>query len=140
MPTSDGSTKGAGAVALGLVPGLAVQELGWGDDVDDALREQVMDAIDADLLYEATEAVDVVLLWWRDDDGDLGDGLVDALTDLAAGGAIWLLSPKVGREGYLDPSDVAEAALTAGLALANTVSVGKFWQAHKLVRPKGGRR
>ena len=50
MPTSDGSTKGAGAVALGLVPGLAVQELGWGDDVDDALREQVMDAIDADLL------------------------------------------------------------------------------------------
>ena len=28
------------------------------------------------------EAVDLVLLWWRDDDGDLVDGLVDSLTDL----------------------------------------------------------
>ena len=28
------------------------------------------------------EAVDLVLLWWRDGDGDLVDSLVDALTDL----------------------------------------------------------
>jgi hypothetical protein len=140
LPTSDGSTKGAGAVALGLVPGLAVQELGWGDDVDDALREQVMDAIDADLLYEATEAVDVVLLWWRDSDGDVADGLVDALTDLSPTGYIWLLTPKVGRTDYVDPTDLAEGALTAGLSVANPASVSANWQAQKLVRPRAGRR
>ena len=38
-------------------------------------------------IEDAMEAVDVVVLWWRDDDGDLVDGLVEAMTDLAAGGA-----------------------------------------------------
>ena len=70
----------------------------------------------------------------------LADGLVDALTDLTERGHIWLLTPRVGRDGYVDPTDLAEAALTAGLALANTASVSRNWQAQKLVRPKGGRR
>jgi len=119
---------------------MAVQELGWDDDVDEALREAIMDAIDGDLLYEATEAVDVVLLWWRERDGDIVDGLVDALTDLDNTGFLWLLTPKVGRDGYVDPTDVAEGALTAGLALANPASVSANWQAQKLVRPKAARR
>ena len=140
MATTDGSGKPSGVVALGLTSGMAVQELGWDEDVDDALREAVMDVIDTDLLYEANEAVDVVLLWWRDSDGDIGDGLVDALTDLAPHGYIWLLTPKVGRDDYLEPSDLAEGALTAGLALANPASVSTNWQAQKLVRPKGVRR
>ena len=38
--------------------------------------------------------VDAVLLWWRAEDGDLVDGLVDSLTDLVGGGAIWLLTPR----------------------------------------------
>ena len=59
--------------------------------------------------------VDAVLLWWRDEDGDLVDGLVDALTDLVGGGAIWLLTPKVGRPNAVDPADIAEAAPIAGL-------------------------
>ena len=140
MATTEGSARPTGVVALGLTPGMAVQELGWDDDVDDALRQAIMDSIDADLLYEATEAVDVVLLWWRDNDGDIVDGLVDALTDLAPSGYLWLLTPKVGRNGYVDPTDLAEAALTAGLALANPASVSPNWQAQKLVRPKGVRR
>ena len=140
MSTAPGSTTGSPVAALGLAAGQVVQELGWDEDVDEGLRSAIQDVIGEDFVYEAIEAVDVVLLWWRDEDGDLGDGLVDALTDLAAGGSIWLLTPKVGRDGYLDPSDLAEAALTAGLALANSVSVGKTWQGHKLVRPKGGRR
>jgi Protein of unknown function (DUF3052). len=140
VSTAPGSTTGSTVAALGLAAGQVVQELGWDEDVDDGLRSAILDVIGEDFVYEAIEAVDVVLLWWRDEDGDLGDGLVDALTDLAAGGSIWLLTPKVGRDGYLDPSDLAEAALTAGLALANSVSVAKYWQAHKLVRPKGGRR
>ena len=140
MSTAPGSTTGSPVAALGLAAGQVVQELGWDEDVDEGLRSAIQDVIGEDFVYEAIEAVDVVLLWWRDEDGDLGDGLVDALTDLAAGGSIWLLTPKVGRDGYLDPSDLAEAALTAGLALANSVSVGKAWQGHKFVRPKGGRR
>ena len=119
---------------------MAVQELGWDEDVDEALREAIMDAVDGDLLYEATEAVDVVLLWWRERDGDIVDGLVDALTDLANTGFLWLLTPKVGRDGYVDPTDVAEGALTAGLSLTNPATVSANWQAQKLVRPKAGRR
>ena len=86
------------------------------------------------------EAVDVVILWWRDDDGDVVDGLVDALTDLTDSGYIWLLTPKVGRTDYVDPTDLAEGALTAGLSVANPASVSANWQAQKLVRPRAGRR
>jgi len=117
-----------------------VQELGWDSDVDDALRTALLDVLGEDFVYEAVEAVDVVLLWWREEDGDLGDGLVDALTDLSSTGHIWLLTPRVGRPGYVEPSDLADAALTAGLALANSANVSKDWQAQKLVRPKGVRR
>ena len=140
MSTTDGTTQASAAAALGFTTGLAVQELGWDDDVDETLRDAIMDAIDGDLLYESNEAVDAVLLWWRDSDGDIVDGLVDALTDLSPSGYIWLLSPKVGRADYLDPTDLAEGALTAGLALANPATVSANWQAQKLVRPKGTRR
>lgn len=128
------------ATALGMTPGMVVQELGWDDDADEAVRTAVMDAIDGDLVYEAMEAVDVVLLWWRDSDGDVADGLVDALTDLSNRGHIWLMTPKLGRDGHVDPTDLAEGALTAGLALANPATVSSDWLAQKLVRPKGSRR
>ncbi len=125
---------------MGFEPGVAVQELGWDSDVDEQLRDEIQDLIGEEFVYEALEAVDVVLVWWRAEDGDLADGLVDALTDLTDHGRIWLLIPKVGRAGYVEPTDLAEAALTAGLALANPASVSADWQAHKLVRPKGIRR
>jgi hypothetical protein len=140
VTTAPGPASSSAAAVLGLRPGSAVQELGWDSDVDDALRSALLDALGEDFIYEALEAVDVVLLWWRDEDGDLGDGLVDALTDLSATGHVWLLTPKVGRPGYVEASDLADAALTAGLALANPASVSKTWQAQKLVRPKGVRR
>ena len=38
--------------------------------------------------------LDAVLLWWREDDGDLTDALVDAITLLADDGVIWLLTPE----------------------------------------------
>ena len=83
------------------------------------------------------EAVDVVLLWWRDEDGDLVDGLMEALTDLTDTGYIWLMTPKVGRDGYVDAADLAEAAVTAGLALTTSAAVSADWSATKLVRPRG---
>lgn len=125
---------------LGLKPGMIVQELGWDSDVDDELRVLIEDGIDGELIEEAVEAVDVVVLWWRSGDGDLVDGLVDALTDLTSSGDVWLMTPKVGRSNYVDASELAEAAVTAGLALTSNISASTEWVAAKLVRPKGVRR
>jgi hypothetical protein len=136
----DAGNGTTGVAQLGLNKGLVIEELGWDDDVDEDLRDAIMDAIDGDLLEESDEAVDGVLQWWRLDDGDVVDCLVDALTDLADTGFIWLLTPKLGRPGYVPQADVAEGAVTAGLSLTSTAMVSKDWVAHKLVRPKGPRR
>ena len=122
---------------LGFKAGLVVQELGWDQDVDDDLRIQIEDAIDGDLVDgDYGNVVDAVILWWRDDDGDLTDALMDSLTDLVGGGVIWLLSPKVGRPGEVDPADIAEAAQVAGLATTSTAGVSRDWTASRLVAPK----
>ena len=69
---------------LGLKPGMVVQELGWDEDVDDSVREMIENAIDSDMVDgDHGDVVDLVFLWWRDDDGDLVDALVDSLTDLS---------------------------------------------------------
>lgn len=123
---------------MGVKPGMTVQELGWDEDVDDALRMALEDAVDGDLVDgDHGDVVDAVLLWWRDGDGDLVDALVDSLTDLVAGGPIWLLTPKIGRPGAIEPSEISEAAPIAGLATTTTVPVSKDWSATRLVAPKG---
>jgi hypothetical protein len=119
---------------------MVVQELGWDEDVDTALREGIESVTGTALVDDDHgDVVDAVILWWRDDDGDLVDGLVDALTDLGDGGAIWLLTPKVGRPRYVDPSDVSESAPTAGLSTTNSLAAGPDWVATKLVSPKAAR-
>lgn len=132
------STAATGpADRLGLKSGMVIQELGWDNDTDDELRVAIEDSVDADLVDgDYGNVVDAVLLWWRDDDGDLVDGLVDALTDLVGGGVIWLLTPKVGRPGAVDPADIAEAAPIAGLSQTTTASVSKDWAATRLLAPK----
>lgn len=136
--SADGKTGPASR--LGFEAGTVVQELGYDEDCDDAFRDSVIEATGEEFVDEnAEDVVDVVLLWWRDDDGDLVDALVDALTDLKAGGVVWLMTPKVGRDGYVDASDVAEAAPTAGLATTSSLSVSENWSATKLVMPKSPR-
>ena len=130
----------SGADLLGFEMGMLVQEVGWDEDVDADLRDQIMDLIDAEMVDEPLEAVDAVILWWRDEDGDVADGLVDALRDLSQEGHIWLFTPKIGQESHVDPTDIAEATLAAGLVLANPATVSSQWQAQRIVRPKGGRR
>ena len=133
----EGTATQTGGNRLGFKPGMVIQELGWDEDVDDDLRVQIENAIDADMVDgEFGNVVDVVVLWWRDDDGDLTDALMDALTDLVGGGVIWLLTPKVGRPGSVDPADIAEAAQVAGLATTSTAGVSKDWSATRLVAPK----
>jgi hypothetical protein len=136
----DAAQKGVGS-RLGVKPDMVIQELGWDDDVDDELRVAIEEITGHALVDdEHGDVVDGVLLWWRDDDGDLVDGLVDALTDLADGGLIWLLTPKVGRDGHVDPADIADAAPTAGLATTSSLAIGKDWSATKLVAPKSQKR
>jgi Protein of unknown function (DUF3052) len=122
---------------LGLKPGMVVQELGWDEDVDDSVRVAIEDVIDADLVDgDYGDVVDAVVMWWRDSDGDLVDALVDSLTDLVGGGAIWLLTPKIGRPNAVPASDVAEAAPIAGLSNTTTIPISADWTATKLVAPK----
>lgn len=127
-----------GVEQLKLEPGLVVQELGWDEDVDEELRADIMDVIDDDLIEDEVEAVDVVVLWQRDD-SDVADSLVDALRDLADKGYIWLLTPKIGRPGYVKPSDISEGVEVAGLTLTNSVDVSHDWQASRVVRHQGHR-
>ncbi len=125
---------------FGFQPGMVVQELGWDDDVDQGVRAAVERVIGGGLVDdEHGDVVDAVLLWWRDDDGDLVDGLVDALTDLAEGGMIWLLTPKVGRPNFVDASEISQAAPTAGLSTTTSLAAGEDWSATKLVSPKAAR-
>jgi hypothetical protein len=143
--SADGKGPDAGrgtgpAQRLGLEPGTVVQELGYDEDCDEDFRDHIVEVTGEEFIGEdADDVVDVVLLWWRDDDGDLVDALADARTDLKAGGVIWLMTPKVGRDGYVDASDVAEAAPTAGLATTSSLSVTDDWSATKLVMPKSPR-
>ncbi|MFF7456862.1 DUF3052 domain-containing protein [Kitasatospora sp. NPDC008115] len=126
------------ATKLGIQPGTVAMEIGHDDDVDSELREAVEKATGADLLSdESGEVVDVVLAWFREDDGDLMDFLVDARAPLAEGGIIWLLTPKTGRDGYVEPSDISEAASSAGLARTSTISAVSEWSATRLVGPRG---
>ncbi|MEU6709894.1 DUF3052 domain-containing protein [Nonomuraea purpurea] len=128
------------AERLGLKSGQVVQEIGWDEDVDDELRESIENLTGNELLDDdSDDVVDVVLLWWRDDDGDLFDALTSAMRSLAEGGQIWLLTPKAGREGHVEPSDIGEDATTAGLSQTSSVSAASDWSGTRLVTPKGRR-
>ncbi|MGZ8723791.1 MAG: DUF3052 family protein, partial [Aeromicrobium sp.] len=60
----------------------------------------------------------------------------DCLQDIVEGGGIWLLTPKVGRPGYVENADISEAAPIAGLATTTTSSASKDWAATRLSTPK----
>lgn len=110
-----------------------VQEFGYDDDVDFDLRDRIEDLIGSQMLDEDDQdVVDAVLLWWRDGDGDLIDALVDAQTQLDTGGAVWLLTPKPGRDGHVSPADVESSSSTAGLHTTSRAGVSEDWTALRL--------
>jgi Protein of unknown function (DUF3052) len=128
------------AERLGIKPGQVVQEIGYAEDCDQQLRDAIAQQTDVELVDEDyDDVVDVVLLWWRDGDGDLVDALVDALTPLTDGGYIWLLTPKPGRENYVEPSEIGESAPTAGLSQTSSMSAGRDWLGTRLVAPRARR-
>ena len=63
--------------------------------------------------------------------------LVDALGPLADNGVVWLLTPKAGRDGHVEPSEITESAPTAGLQQTSTINAGKDWSAARLVAAPG---
>ena len=136
--TADGSADVDLARRLGIVTGQVVQEFGWDDDVDEALREAVEATAGSPLEDEdSIEVADVVLLWFRDGDGDLVDVLMDSLTNLGDGGVVWLLTPKLGRPDHVEPGDIEEAAPTAGLHVTSSTSACPDWSGTRLASPKG---
>ncbi len=146
MSTPAGSAAQRGlAEKLGIEPGMVVQvvgsEAGAQPEVDRSLLDDVTARAGTELILsdDSDDVVDVVLLWWRVDDGDLVDALVDSLTNLGDSGVVWLLTPKAGREGHVEPSDIDEAAPTAGLSSTRSTSACPEWSGTRLVSPKAAR-
>jgi hypothetical protein len=110
-----------------------VQEFGYDDDVDEDLRSDLAGITGAELVDEDyDDVVDGVVIWFRDEDGDLADYLMDAMTVLDDGGQMWVLTPKPGRGGHVGHDDIEEAATTAGLHATSTFSIASDWSATRL--------
>jgi Protein of unknown function (DUF3052) len=126
---------------MGIESGHLVLEVGLDSDCAQDLRQSIISKSGNELLgSDSNDVVDAVLIWWREDDGDLVDELVDALTFLSDAGSIWLLTPKVGRAGHVEPSDIQDAAPTAGLSQTVTFSAAADWVATRLVARKASRK
>jgi hypothetical protein len=126
---------------MGLKPGELVLELGGSSDSDQSLRSKISEITGTELIEnQTTEVVDAVIIWWRDGDGDLEDELVDALTYLSESGAVWVLTPKAGRDGHVEPSDIQDAAPNVGLSQTSTFAIATDWSATRLVARKSVKR
>ena len=99
--------------AFGFTSGLIIQEFGYDDDVDQALREAAEAQTGTALVDEDYEDVaDSAIVWWRADDGD---------------GLVWVLTPKARTAGAVPPADVEEAARTAGMHATSAAAMGRRW-------------
>lgn len=126
---------------MGFAPGEMVLEIGYGSDCDAQLRQAIMAITGTEFLEGSTsDVVDAVLLWFREDDGDLVDECMDAITYLSETGPLWVLTPKVGRDGHVEPSDIQDAAPLAGLNQTSTIAVARDWTATRLVARKSAKR
>jgi hypothetical protein len=126
---------------MGLAKDDLVLEVGHDSDCDSTLRDELMSITGTAFLQGSTsEVVDAVIIWWREGDGDLVDELMDGLTYLLENGAIWVMTPKAGRAGHVEPSDIQDAAPIAGLSVTSTIALAKDWTATRLVARKAGKR
>lgn len=132
---------GSMATRMGFESGYLIGEVGYSNDCDESLRQRIIEITGNQFITgDVQEVVDAVLLWWRDGDGDLVDELVDGLTYLSESGQIWVLTPKAGRSGHVEPSDIQDAAPIAGLSQTSTLSIATDWSATRLVARKTRKR
>ena len=141
MPGEPGSPEHAVATRLGITEGMTVAEIGFDDDCDPDLRDAV-ETISGSMIVgtDHDDVIDVVMVWFRDGDEDLVDLLVDCIARLDEHGVIWLFTPKPGRDGHVEPEDIADAAPTAGLMDTTSVSASRDWAGTRLVAPHTKRR
>ena len=126
---------------MGFKEGDLVLEVGRSAGCDESLRKSISAITKTEFVdSDAHEVVDGVIIWWRDGDGELVDELMDALTYLSETGPIWVLTPKVGRDGHVEPSDIQDAAPTAGLSQTSSFSIAADWSATRLLARKAGKR
>lgn len=119
---------------FGLAKGMIVQEFLRDEDADEGLRSALAAEAGHDLVGEDYgDVTDVALVWYRDGDDDLADLLMDVQTLLDDKGVVWLLTPKAGRPGKVEPQDVEEGASLAGLHATSTFVAGPDWTATQLV-------
>lgn len=134
-------TSKVGIEKMGFQPGELVLEIGRESDADASLRAAIATVTGNSIIEDETnEVVDAVIIWWREGDGELEDELVDALTYLSEAGSIWVLTPKAGRDGHVEPSDIQDAAPNVGLSQTSTFAVASDWTATRLVARKTARR
>lgn len=126
---------------MGIKSGELILQLGFDpQDCDVQLQEAIALKCGSPLLDDdSQEVVDGVILWWREEDGDLVDELVDALTFLTEEGHIWLMNPKMGQPGHTPPSEIQDAVPTAGLTQTTTFVATPHWTATRLVPRKSKR-
>lgn len=133
LPVNTPAGAGSAATRLGIQRDWMILEVGHDSDCDQGLRDEIVSMCGQALLENDTsEVVDAVILWWREGDGDLVDQLVDSQTYLTENGPIWLLTPKVGRDGHVEASDIQDAAPTAGLSVTSTLPIAKDWIATRI--------
>jgi hypothetical protein len=126
---------------MGFTKGDLVLEIGYAADCDDSLRAKIKGFTGTEFIQtHPTEVIDAVIIWWRDGDGDLIDELMDALPFLSETGPIWVMAPKMGRENYVEASEIQDAAPIAGLSVTSTIAVATDWTATRLVARKAGKR
>jgi hypothetical protein len=124
------------AASLGFKSGQIVQEYGYDNDTDEELREAISAITGSEIVDEDFQDIaDAVLLWFREKDGSLSDALVEAVNGMQEGGPLCLLTPKAGRDGHVEPSDIGEDVQTAGLAQTASFSATSDWNCTRLVSP-----
>ena len=130
--------------SLGFASGSVIQEFGYDDDVDEAVRAQIEEETGQELVDEDyRDIVDGAVAWWRDEDGDVDD-LADLFLDMKANlesdvSPCWVLVPGTRSPGYVTADVIKDAAETAGLMATTSVAVGAAWTGVKLTA-KGPRR
>ncbi|MFD8705367.1 DUF3052 family protein [Kitasatospora sp. NPDC059648] len=117
------------ALRLGFEHGMVVREVGYDDDIDQGLHDSVDVIASQDLLdLDWDGLADAVIFWFRDeDDDDLASMLGYALDLLGERGMIWLLTPKAGRTGHVQPGVIETAARARGLSRSWTTGVAEHW-------------
>jgi len=100
--------------SLGFASGSVIQEFGYDDDVDEAVRAQIEEETGQELVDEDyRDIVDGAVAWWRDEDGDVDD-LADLFLDMKANlesdvSPCWVLVPGTRSPGYVTADVIKDA-------------------------------